>query len=122
MPCSATDSGYPNLGASVRREATGDTPALIVNVYDRAFLNRAALRAIGWTKDTPSPPGGEIQKGANGYPTGVVIARPGPRILLQTLALAPRPSFEDELNSTRQFMREYNRLGVTTIADVSERM
>lgn len=97
--------------------ATGDTPAFILNVYDRAFLNRAALRAIGWTKDTPSPPGGEIQKDALGNPTGVVIASPGPRILLQTLALAPRLSFEDELNSTRQFMREYNRLGVTSIAD-----
>lgn len=97
--------------------ATGDTPAFILNVYDRAFLNRAALGAIGWTKDTPSPPGGEVQKDVRGNPTGVVIARPSPRILLQTLALAPRLSIDDELNSTRQFMREYNRLGVTSIAD-----
>lgn len=98
-------------------QATGDTPAFILSVYDRAFLNRAALRAIGWTKDTAAPPGGEIQRDARGNPTGVVIAKPGPRILLQTLALAPRLSFDDELNSTRQFMAEYNRLGVTSIAD-----
>jgi predicted amidohydrolase YtcJ len=98
--------------------AAPDTPVYLLNVYDRALLNRAALRAIGWTRDTPDPPaGGVIERDRRGNPTGVVIARPGPRILLQTLALAPRLGFDDELNSTRQFMREYNRLGVTSVAD-----
>src|SRR5262245_8894382 len=31
--------------------ATGDTPAMIMHLYDRAWLNRAALRALGWTRD-----------------------------------------------------------------------
>lgn len=99
-------------------EAAPDTPVYLLNVYDRAMLNRAALRAIGWTRDTPDPPpGGVIERDRRGNPTGIVIARPSPRLLLQTLALAPRLSLEDELNSTRQFMREYNRLGVTSVAD-----
>ena len=34
-----------------------DTPVFVLHLYDRAFLNRAALRAVGYTKDTPDPPG-----------------------------------------------------------------
>src|SRR3546814_575694 len=39
-----------------------DTPVFILHLYDRAILNGAALRAVGYTKDTPNPPGGEIQR------------------------------------------------------------
>ena len=42
--------------------AAPDTPVFILHLYDRALLNRAALRAVGYTKDTPDPPGGEIQR------------------------------------------------------------
>ena len=34
-----------------------DTPVFILHLYDRALLNGAALRAVGYTKDTPSPVG-----------------------------------------------------------------
>ncbi len=37
--------------------AAPDTPVFILRLYDRALLNRAALRAVGYTKDTPDPPG-----------------------------------------------------------------
>src|SRR5580698_6977574 len=37
-----------------------DTPVFILHLYDRALLNRAALRACGYTKATPNPPGGEL--------------------------------------------------------------
>src|SRR5262245_24930929 len=38
-----------------------DTPVFVLHLYDRALLNRAALRACGYTRDTPGPQGGEIQ-------------------------------------------------------------
>ena len=41
-----------------------DTPVFILHLYDRALLNRAALRAVGYTKDTPEFPGGEIVRDA----------------------------------------------------------
>ena len=47
-----------------------DTPVFVLHLYDRAFLNAAALRAVGYTKDTPNPPGGEIQRDKAGNPTG----------------------------------------------------
>ncbi|AIY43065.1 Exoenzymes regulatory protein AepA precursor [Collimonas arenae] len=97
--------------------AAPDTPVFILHLYDRALLNRAALRAVGYTKDTPNPPGGEIQRDASGNPTGMLIAKPNAMILYATLAKGPALPREQQVNSTRQFMRELNRLGVTSAID-----
>jgi len=98
-------------------QAAPDTPVFVLHLYDRAFLNRAALRAVGYTKDTPEPVGGEIQRDEQGNPTGLLIARPNAMILYATLAKGPKLSQEDQMNSTRHFMRELNRFGVTSAID-----
>ena len=94
-----------------------DTPVFVLHLYDRAFLNGAALRAVGYTKDTPAPPAGEIQHDRKGNPTGLLIAKPNAYILYSTLANGPKLSFSDQMNSTRLFMRELNRFGVTSAID-----
>ena len=94
-----------------------DTPVFLLHLYDRALLNGAALRAVGYTKDTPDPPGGEIVRDASGTPTGLLLAKPNAGILYATLAKGPKLPFEYQLNSTRHFMRELNRLGVTGAID-----
>jgi hypothetical protein len=94
-----------------------DTPVFVLHLYDRAMLNHAALRAVGYTKDTPGPPGGEIQRDRQGNPTGLLIARPNASILYATLAKGPKLPFEQQMNSTRHFMRELNRLGLTSAID-----
>ena len=97
--------------------AAPDTPVFILHLYDRALLNRAALRVVGYTRDTPNPPGGEIQRDSNGNPTGMLIARPNAMLLYATLAKGPKLPLEQQVNSTRQFMRELNRLGLTSAID-----
>ncbi|WP_429818152.1 amidohydrolase [Ensifer sp. B1-9] len=94
-----------------------DTPVFLLHLYDRALLNAAALRAVGYTKDTPNPPGGEISRDANGNPTGLLLAKPNAGILYSTLAKGPKLPFDYQVNSTRHFMRELNRLGVTSVID-----
>jgi predicted amidohydrolase YtcJ len=97
--------------------AAPDTPVFLLHLYDRALLNGAALRAVGYTKDTPDPPGGEITRDANGNPTGLLLAKPNATILYATLAKGPKLPFDYQVNSTRHFMRELNRLGVTGVID-----
>ncbi len=97
--------------------AAPDTPVFVLNLYATALLNRAALRAAGYTKDTPNPPGGEIQRDKAGNPTGLLIAKPNAFILYSTLAKGPKLPFDQQVNSSRQFMRELNRLGVTSVID-----
>jgi predicted amidohydrolase YtcJ len=94
-----------------------DTPVFLLHLYDRALLNAAALRAVGYTKDTPEPPGGEIVRDARGVPVGLLLAKPNAGILYATLAKGPKLPFDYQVNSTRQFMRELNRLGVTGAID-----
>jgi len=94
-----------------------DTPVFILHLYDRALLNGAALRAVGYTKDTPEPPGGQIVRDGAGNPTGLLLAKPNAAILYATLAKGPKLPIEYQLNSTRHFMRELNRLGVTSAID-----
>ncbi|MGH8523138.1 MAG: amidohydrolase [Gammaproteobacteria bacterium] len=97
--------------------AAPDTPVFVLHLYDRALLNGAALRAVGYTKDTPAPVGGTIQRDKQGNPTGLLIAKPNASILYSTLAKGPKLSREDRMNSTRHFMRELNRFGVTSAID-----
>ena len=94
-----------------------DTPVFLLHLYDRAILNAAALRTVGYTKDTADPPAGEIVRDAHGNPTGLLIAKPNASILYATLARGPKLPIDYQLNSTRHFMRELNRLGVTGAID-----
>ena len=97
--------------------ASPETPVFVLHLYAGALLNRAALRVLGFNKDTPNPPGGEINRDADGNPTGLLLARPSALILYSILAQGPKLPIEDQINSTRQFMRELNRLGVTSVND-----
>lgn len=97
--------------------AAPETPVFILRLYDRALLNRAALRAIGYDRSTQNPPGGLIERDKAGNPTGLLLAKPNALILYAALAAGPRLPEEYQINSTRQFMRELNRFGVTSVID-----
>src|SRR5687768_1995253 len=117
--------GWPPLQFTERRLPTldeinavsPDTPVFVLHLYDRAFLNQAALRAVGYTKDTPDPPGGEVQRDRHGNPTGLLIAKPNAMLLYATLATGPKLARADQLHSTRLFLRELNRFGITSVID-----
>lgn len=97
--------------------AAPDTPVFVLHLYDRALLNRAALRAVGYDRNTAEFPGSEIQRDKAGHPTGMLIARPNAFVLYATLAKGPKLPFEQQMNSTRHFLRELNRFGVTSVID-----
>ena len=42
----------------------------------------------------------------------MLIAKPNATLLYATLARGPKLSLDDQMNSTRQFMRELNRFGI----------
>ena len=97
--------------------AAPETPVFILHLYGNALLNKAALSVLGFNRTTPNPPGGEIVRDKNGDPTGLLVAKPSALILYSTLGKAPKLPLEDQINSTRQFMRELNRLGITSVID-----
>ncbi|MDR3501703.1 MAG: amidohydrolase [Legionella sp.] len=94
-----------------------ETPVFILHLYDRALLNKAALNAIGYDKNTQEMPGTQIQRDKSGNPTGMLIAHPNAIILYSALAQGPKLGRSDQINSTLHFMRELNRLGITSVID-----
>ncbi|MEU9060989.1 amidohydrolase [Streptomyces sp. NPDC048430] len=99
--------------------AAPDTPVFVLHLYQSAILNRAALKAAGYGKDTPDPRGGQIMRGRTGEPTGMLLAAPSALILYSTLAKAPVLDEEHRKTSTRHFLRELNRFGLTSAIDAA---
>ncbi|MCX4781685.1 amidohydrolase [Streptomyces sp. NBC_01264] len=99
--------------------AAPDTPVFVLHLYQSAILNRAALKAAGFTRDTPDPRGGQIVRGRDGEPSGMLLAAPSALVLYSTLAKAPVLDGEDKKTSTRHFLRELNRFGLTSAIDAA---
>src|SRR5437899_2519812 len=93
------------------------THIFILHLYHCALLNKAALQDAGYSKDGPSFPASEIQSDNSGNPTGLLAAKPNALILYSTLDKGPKLAYQDQVNSTRQFMHELNRFGVTSAID-----
>jgi predicted amidohydrolase YtcJ len=97
--------------------ATGDVPAFVMHIYDRAFLNKAAMRVLGFNKDSPDPAGGRFERDATGAPTGAIINVTSIGSLLGIFARIPKLDADAQIASTKHFMRELNRLGITSVID-----
>ncbi|MCU0391552.1 MAG: amidohydrolase [Thermoflexibacter sp.] len=98
-------------------EATGNIPTFILYLYGHAYLNKAGLKKLNIDENTPNPNGGLIEKDINGQPTGLLVADPNAFILYSTLAKLPELSDEEKTNSTKLYMSELNRLGITAVMD-----
>jgi predicted amidohydrolase YtcJ len=98
-------------------EAGGNRPVFVLHLYDCALVNRLGLALLGYKKDTPNPPSGEIVRDADGHPTGLLIARPNAFLLYNTLNRLPKLTFEQQKNSTLAYQRELHRFGLTSAMD-----
>ncbi|GAB5412446.1 MAG: amidohydrolase [Congregibacter sp.] len=97
--------------------AAPDTPAFVLFLYSRGFLNRAGMQALGIDGSTVPPKGSRYERDADGNPTGLLIADPSPVILYQTIGKLPQLAPGDLVNSSRQFYAELNRFGLTSVID-----
>jgi predicted amidohydrolase YtcJ len=97
--------------------AAPDTPVLVLHLCQPAILNRAAVAALGYAKDTPDPPGGQIVRDHAGNPTDVLLATPAPFILYGALGRLPVLDQDQQVSCTRHFLRELNRFGITSAID-----
>jgi len=95
-------------------EAAPDTPTFVLFLYSKGYLNRAGVEALGLTRQTKAPSGGRYEFVDGG---AILHAEPDPTILYQMIAKLPPLSPEDQVNSTRHFYREMNRLGLTSAID-----
>ncbi|MEL7120785.1 MAG: amidohydrolase [Bacteroidota bacterium] len=98
-------------------EATGDVPTYVLFLYSRAWLNQAGLDVLGIDENTKAPEGSSFEKGPDGKLTGVLLAEPNPTILYARIGSLPPLTYNEMVNSTKQFYRELNRFGITSGID-----
>jgi predicted amidohydrolase YtcJ len=85
--------------------------------FDGSYVwgaNSMALQISGITRDTPNPPGGEIVKGPNGEPNGIL------RAANQLLRGVPRDgaaTFQEKLAALEKMLQLYAASGLTTVGD-----
>lgn len=98
------------------RALTPRHPVLIRRVDGAYFANSEALRRARFTRATPDPAGGRIEKDpATGEPTGMLFGRAGERVA----ALMPPPSLEQKLVGARLALEDLRAAGITSIHDVA---
>ena len=98
--------------------AAPDTPVFILHLYCRALLNKAALarlrlhegHAESARRRNPARPAGQSRPACSSR-------APTPRFSTPRSPKGPKLPPEHQMNSTRHFMRELNRLGLTSIID-----
>src|ERR1700761_6210542 len=96
-------------------EAAPDHPVYIQHLYDWALLSPKAMELLRIHDDADVVPGGKLIRDADGKPTGELEA--GGNALGRIFDKLPRPTAEQQVESSRKFFREMNSLGITAITD-----
>lgn len=92
--------------------AAPDNPVYVQLGYGWAMMTPRALEALKIASDANLPRGAKLEKDASGKPTGVVTGN-----IVDLFDLLPKPTFEEQVEGTKQFFTELNRLGLTGVVD-----
>src|SRR5579864_1560827 len=95
--------------------AAPDNPVYVQLGYGWAILTPAGLRALNISSDADLPSGGKPEKDAAGKPTGGITG--GQNAIIALFDRLPKPTFDQQVDGTRKFFRELNRLGLTGVID-----
>jgi len=100
--------------ASELDAAVSDRPAVLERVDGHAlWLNSAALRAAGITRDTADPVGGRIERDADGSPSGVLVDKAMDLID----PVLPRPDAAESMSALKAALAHMNSVGLTSAGD-----
>ncbi len=98
--------------------AAPDNPVyLTAKSLHAGWANSAGLKAAGITANSPDPSDGQIQRDANGQPTGILFE--GAMHLVSEAV--PQPSLEEIAKALQQAQENLWRMGVTGVHDFDRR-
>jgi predicted amidohydrolase YtcJ len=95
-----------------------DNPVVLQSVYNHSTLNSAALKAAGIDENTANPPGGQIEKDADGRLTGVMRGAGGVAFVAAKVPLSDQETW---FANTRKLVSYLNSLGITAWSDLGGR-
>jgi len=95
--------------------AAPNNPVYVQLGYGWAMLTPLAYKALNMTSDADVPSGGKMERDASGKPTGGISGGQGAIIAL--FDKLPKPTFDEQVEGTKKFFRELNRLALTGVYD-----
>ncbi|MFN2455666.1 MAG: amidohydrolase [Pyrinomonadaceae bacterium] len=78
------------------------------------WANSAALAAARITRETPNPTGGEIERDAQGEPTGI-LKETAAALLTKVV---PEPTHDEKIAAIERSLAEARRYGITSVTDI----
>jgi len=100
--------------ASELDAAVADRPVVLERVDGHAlWLNSAALRAAGITRDTADPVGGRIERDLDGNPSGVLVDK----AMDLMDPVMPRPDAAESMSALKAALAHMNSVGLTSAGD-----
>ena len=98
--------------------AAPNNPVYVQLGYGWVMMTPLAFKALNIASDAELPSGGKLDRDANGQPTGGITG--GNNAIVALFDKLPKPNFEEQVDGTRKFFRELNRLGITGVVDPGE--
>ncbi len=92
-----------------------NNPVYVQLGYGWALMTPAAFKALNISSEGDLPTGGRFEKSADGQPTGAIVG--GQNAIIALFDRLLKPSAEDEVEGTKLFFRELNRLAITGFVD-----
>ncbi len=100
--------------AELAKAAPGN-PVYVQLGYGWAMLTAPALQALHLNSDSDLPAGGRFERDASGQLTGAVTG--AQEAIIALFDRLPKPTFAEQVDGTRKFFRELNRLALTGVVD-----
>jgi predicted amidohydrolase YtcJ len=94
--------------------AAPDHPVYVQLGYGWIGMTEEGFRILGYAADADLPAGGRLERDAQGRPVGITG---GNAAIVAVFDRLPKPAFPEQIEGTRAFFRELNRLGITGVVD-----
>jgi predicted amidohydrolase YtcJ len=95
--------------------AAPDNPVYVQLAYGWAMMTPAALETLHIATDADVPRGGKFERDPAGKLTGAIAGNQA--AITALFDKLPKPTFEQQVEGTRKFFRELNRLAITGVVD-----
>ena len=95
--------------------AAPGNPVYVQLGYGWAMLTPAAFQSLHITSDADLAADGRLERDAAGKPTGAIIG--GQDAIIALFDRLPKPTLAEQVEGTRKFFRELNRLALTGVVD-----
>jgi predicted amidohydrolase YtcJ len=95
--------------------AAFDHPVYIQLFYRWALLNAKGFERLGIKEDKDVPPAGKLERDEAGRPSGGISGNTP--TITALFARLPKPTFAEQIEGTKAFFKELNRLGLTGVID-----